>query len=318
MPLDKSNSEADRIRIKREKMVYSNYLAKATLFKNGVTSRAAVIVSGTGASGESSAHTEIIVGEINTSPADQTTILAANVAPSRILGSILFYSDSYLTSGLSTDFSMGTSDFTVECWAKASQAIGGGWTNLVALGSAAGNDIRISAGGDFYAPNNGKIGFIVPNTGNSSDLRFRTVNTMTVNSWYHLALVRIGSTINFYINGVSQSFTNDANGTLYTSGLPVSFNHTGDVNGKSDFFVNNSLFNESQFNGLISNVRLVKGLGVYTGNFTVPTSPLSVVSGSIILLNTADSTNYLNDGSSYNHTLTTGGSPAYTSSNPFS
>ena len=299
-------------------MLYSNYLAQATLFKNGVTARAPAIISGTGASCESSALTDIIVGEINTSLVDQTTILLTNAAPLSRLGSILFSSGSYLTNGLSTDFSMGTSDFTVECWAKASQAIGSGWTNLVTLGSAAGYDIRLAAGGDFYAPNNGKIGFIVPNTGNSSDLRYRTVNTMNVNSWYHLALVRIGSTINFYINGISQSFNNDANGTLYTSGLPVSFNHTGDINGKSNFLVNNSLFNETQFNGLISNVRLVKGLGVYTGNFTVPTGPLSAISGSIMLLNTADSTNYLKDSSSYNHTLTTGGSPAYTSSNPFS
>lgn len=84
MSLVKCNSEADRIRVKNERTIYSNYLGKATLFNNGLTSRAPLIVTGTGASTESSGLIDIHVGTVNISPADQSLVLAANAAPAVI------------------------------------------------------------------------------------------------------------------------------------------------------------------------------------------------------------------------------------------
>lgn len=85
----------------------------------------------------------------------------------------------------------------------------------------------------------------------------------TKNVWNHMALVRSGNTITFYVNGVatgSRSATgsfNDTSSTLYigcekTNALPGTY-----------------------FGGLITNFRLTNGLAVYTGNFTVPTSSLT-------------------------------------------
>jgi hypothetical protein len=316
MSLDKSNSASDRLRVIKDRVIYSNYLANQTRFSNGLNRFPPKIIDGTGASNESSANTDLKLGILDITLAEQAAIIAANAVPI-VSGSILFASNKYLQSGLSVDFSMGTSNFTAECWANTTQAIGGGWTNLVTFGSAAGNDIRVAAGGEFFNPNTGYIGFIIPNTGNTTDVRLRTNYVMTPNRWYHFALVRNGSIVKFYINGVSQVFTDDGSGTLYTNGITAAFNHSGDVNGKSNLFINSSLFTESQFNGLISNIRLVKGLAVYTSNFTVPTVPLVVVGDTRLLMNTATITSYLTDGSSYNHTLTATGAPTFSGSNPF-
>jgi len=317
MPLDNSNSESDRLKRKKDRAIYSNYLAIKTQYDSGTYGYPSRIIAGTGASLESSALENIRIGEINVSPAEQEAIITANT-PVSPYGSVSVIANAYLTTGLFTNFSMGTGDFTVECWARTSDTVPGGWTNLVSFGSAAGKDIRIAAGGDFFAPNGGKVGFIIPNNAGTDDLRCRTTLTMASNTWYHFALVRNSNLVNFYVNGVNTAFKDDATGTNYTTGITVSFNHGGDANGKSNFFVNNSLFNESQFAGLISNVRLVKGTAVYTSNFSVPAAPLTALSGTQILLNTATSTTYLRDSSSYDIALARNGSLAYSTSNPFS
>lgn len=89
MPLDKSNSEADRIRARKERIIYSNYLGKSTLFNNGLTSRAPLIVAGTGASIESSSLYPILDGEVIISPADQSLVLTTNAAPTVIPAEVI-------------------------------------------------------------------------------------------------------------------------------------------------------------------------------------------------------------------------------------
>ena len=72
-----------------------------------------------------------------------------------------------------------------------------------------------------------------------------------------------------YINGVGQSFTNSKpfnNG----SNLPVSIG--SDQNG-----------DEGIFKGYISNIRFVADNAIYTSNFTPPISPLTAVSGTVLL-----------------------------------
>ena len=384
MSLDKSNSESTRMKIKQDKIRYSNYLATQTRFNNGLISRPGSIIAGTGSSGESSAFTNIKEGTIFISPEDQETIIIENTpvtTQTNISGSLLIGTGGYLESSVSANFAMGTQDFTIECWAKTNITYGGGWATLVSLGAAFGDDIRLCAGGDFYSPNTGNIGIIIP--GSSDDMRCFASEKMIIDNWYHLALVRQGNYVLLYINGVNVILKDNLT-QIGSTQIGANFNH-GSTNaerkaaaaataaataaaaasaaataaalaasspssstanaaavaaaaaveaaaaadfaaleaaqaassaGTSKFYVNSSVGGERQFNGLVSNVRVVKGKAVYTGNFTVPTAPLRIDSNTIILLNTKPD-NFIKDNSSYNHTLTSTGPVSFSSNNPF-
>ena len=87
--------------------------------------------------------------------------------------------------------------------------------------------------------------------------------------------------------------------------------------------------NEGGFQGFMSNFRYVKGVSVYTGNFTVPTSPLTatqaagtniaaITSGQTqVLLNTPNSANFLLDSSASPLTVSNNNSITASSDSPF-
>jgi hypothetical protein len=85
-----------------------------------------------------------------------------------------------------------------------------------------------------------------------------------------VAIVRNGNTHTFYVNGV-------ANGSPATVSYSAPAPQSNIYVGKSDLFA-------EYMNGYISNLRVVKGTAVYTANFTPPTSPLTAISGTSLLL----------------------------------
>lgn len=88
----------------------------------------------------------------------------------------------------------------------------------------------------------------------------------SLNEWHHYAIVRNGTTFTFYLNGTSRgSATSSTNITAQ-----------GNV-----FRIGNSA---STIAGYISNFRFVNGTAVYTSNFTPPTSPLTAIPNTQILL----------------------------------
>ena len=84
---------------------------------------------------------------------------------------------------------------------------------------------------------------------------------VTTYAWNHIAVVRIGTTLVIYVNGVNC-------GSVTDSTSWAAPNTTGRIGANKDA--------GNGFNGLISNFRIVKGQGLYTGNFTVPTQPLGL------------------------------------------
>jgi hypothetical protein len=83
--------------------------------------------------------------------------------------------------------------------------------------------------------------------------------TFAINTWYHIAVVRSGTTIYFFVDGVQQT-TQGSGGSSYTFpasplGLYVGANNDGNEN----------------FNGYIDDLRITKGYARYTANFTPPT-----------------------------------------------
>jgi hypothetical protein len=103
-----------------------------------------------------------------------------------------------------------------------------------------------------------------------------TINcTIPLNSWNHLAFVRDNTTIRFFVNGV-QVGTSAISGGITTDSRVISMGSDFDGNG-------------SVYTGYYSNIRVVNGTALYTANFTVPTAPLTAVSGTAFLMKNENS-----------------------------
>ena len=99
---------------------------------------------------------------------------------------------------------------------------------------------------------------------------FKGSTPVTMNAWNHIAYVRSSFSLKIYVNGVSPAgvtFLNDlSNSNKVTIGV--------DQNLTAGYY----------FTGNISNLRVVKGTAVYTSNFTPPTTPLTAISGTSLLM----------------------------------
>ena len=94
-----------------------------------------------------------------------------------------------------------------------------------------------------------------------------TSSVLNLGSWYHVAISRNAGTTTMYLNGVVTGTPYvDAN-TYISSNLLIGASYSGGA-AITNFF-----------NGYISNLRVVNGVAVYTGNFTPPTAPLGVIQG---------------------------------------
>jgi hypothetical protein len=120
-----------------------------------------------------------------------------------------------------------------------------------------------------------------------------------LNTWTHLALCRNGTTTTFYFNGVNIS----------------SQTGVGGVNIATPGEAYLSYPSPYSFVGNVSNVRLVTGTALYTGNFT-PKGSLQSVPNAQLLLKSASSSLWLKDDSINNFTLTPLVSTTYSSLTP--
>jgi len=183
-------------------------------------------------------------------------------------GSLYFDgSGDYLTAPNSTDFSFGTGDFTVEFWMYVNTA----WTsnNGPGIGQKAGDG---TDGWVIYR--NTSINTTVMSIRITQDLDYATTVTPTPYSWQHWAVVRSGTTLTWYCNGVACGVSTGVNQNITDT--------SGTMNiGRAQTW-------SSDFNGYLSNVRVVKGTAVYTGTFTPSTTPLTAISGTSLLLKGTD------------------------------
>jgi hypothetical protein len=129
------------------------------------------------------------------------------------------------------------------------------------------------------------------------------VPTLVLNTWYHIAVVRDGSNrTQLFLNGAKSagSFVTDAN------------NYSGAVNAIFPAGAGGELI------GRLSNFRITN-TAVYNptaSTITVPSAPLTAVSGTLVLLNTMISNPFL-DSSSSPLGVTPEGSPSSSTDKPF-
>lgn len=209
-----------------------------------------------------------------------------------------------LNTNNATAFALSGTDFTIEAWVNltgySSNYTGGNYGAAICASKSSGS---ISNGFEFdfqgTASSYTSLAFVARN-GTSNAVFLNPSFVFLLNTWYHIALVKSGSTFTFYVNGVSISSTTNANTWTNLSDLQVGWS------GMTGY--------EYYFPGYISNFRLIKGTAVYTANFTPPTTPLTAISGTSLL--TCHS-NRFSDGSSNNFTITPSGDVRVTKETPF-
>lgn len=151
----------------------------------------------------------------------------------------------YLSLAYSEDFDF-AADFTVECWVRlAGTAQSGGFDPTFFSGTTA-------AGGthEWYFQYNTATSRVEFGTTSAGTIA-SSAGALSTNTWYHLAVVRSGTTVKVYVEGTGG--TGGTNSSTYTSdGLFIgAFRSTG-----------------GYVNGHIDEVRITKGTARYTGDFT--------------------------------------------------
>ena len=126
-----------------------------------------------------------------------------------------------------------------------------------------------------------------------------------LNAWTHIAIVGTGgTTIAFYIDGTR----------VFNDSLAYNFTNTTLALSIGNETVPSAI---AGFNGQLTNFRWVKGTAIYSGaSITVPTQPLTAVSGTQLLLLASNEAGLLVDSSPANRTPTNSG-VTFSSTNPF-
>jgi hypothetical protein len=106
---------------------------------------------------------------------------------------------------------------------------------------------------------------------NPADPLIMASTTSAVGAWHHVAVTRSGSTITLWVNGANVGTATNSSTINLALGGGVWIGNNGSA----------SCF----YKGGVSNLRVVKGAAVYTAAFTPPTSPVTAISGTSLLLN---------------------------------
>ena len=167
----------------------------------------------------------------------------------------------------STDFNFGSGDFTIECWVKHDPSGGSQVYVNRSYWGAAGNSSWI-----LYGNANGNVDFY--GTTNSSSWNLCQISApakINDNQWHHVAVVRdgyAGGEIRIYVDGTLRKAVNVASKVFDDCTRIVEIG---------------SQWNSAWLTGRISNLRIVKGTAVYTSSFRPSTTPLTNISGTVLL-----------------------------------
>ena len=204
-------------------------------------------------------------------------------------------SSQYLTATKTGGWLNSANNFTLECWVYFTRnpSTYGGYYGSHIAGTTAG-----SSGWELGFSSDG-----VSTTSLSINFKDRggvgVTRTFNTNTWYHVAIVRSGTTVSMYIDGTLGSYGTIAswpdNNTL----------HIGALNYSPYFYY---------FPGYISNFRIVDGTAVYTSNFTPSTTALTAITNTSLLICQDSVTK---DNSSNNFTVNAVASPTLSALNPF-
>ena len=186
-----------------------------------------------------------------TSKNDLETVGNAQISTtqSKFGGSSMYFDGTgdYLASASSPLLALGTGDLTVEFWFRASSV---GSNQRIVQNTVGGFDstsyiLRINASSKL------EVAFAYPDVSASSSI------SIANNTWYHVALVRFGTSVKVYLNG-TQEISGTSSGNMSNQYVYVGGYYT--------------VGNTEYFTGYVQDLRITKGIARYTSAFTPPTA----------------------------------------------
>jgi len=193
-----------------------------------------------------------------------------NTYSTSVIGGSAYFDGSgdTVASASTTAFNLGTNPFSIEMWFYWTGGATNGYSGL--CGSVTDYKIAMSIW-------NSKIMYGASSTGSSWNVLGAESsvgsNTIIPNQWNHIVLCRTGTTITAFLNGV-RDITVTSSAAIFS---------------RTEGYVVGGWFNTLYyFSGYISNFRFVVGSTPYDAtatSITVPTAPLSAISGTQLLHN---------------------------------
>ena len=177
-------------------------------------------------------------------------------------GTTAVASGNWLTAHSADDFSFGTGDFTIEYWFYFT-GVSGSNSGCFQISNTPGglkNSNTAADGGLALNYENG----CVKGIGNNG--WFNGTNSVAVETWNHVALVRHSGTLQIFTNGVADTSASDSNNYSLTH-LAIGGYYT----------------NAYLMTGYISNFRIQKGKAEYSAAFTPPTTRLERTPETVVL-----------------------------------
>ena len=163
-----------------------------------------------------------------------------------------------------TAWDFGSGDFTIECWAKVN-SINNFNDAFVAQ--------WVSGQYCFYFGTFQQDFRLFWSTDGSAESNLSSGYTVTTGGWHHYAASRSGDSLRLFVDGVQKGSTQDMSGvTLHNSTTTVVLGNNADVGDGS-----------RHLNGSLSNVRIIKGTGLYTSDFSPLMSDLTNVTNTKLL-----------------------------------
>lgn len=216
-------------------------------------------------------------------------------------GSAVFNGGNYLTVPDNTVFSQTSTSWTVECFVYPNDT---GQRYIYMQNTSGFLGLVYDGDSSSFGVDQQGIGFAISSAG-----------FYPINNWYHVAM-----TYNSSINQVDLWVAGTNQGSWTASSLTNSAAVTN---------VGCYVAGIQPYKGYISNLRVVKGVQVYTGSYNVPASPLTLTQGADVgvsaitagqtklLLNTVNGANFLADSSTNNFTVTNVNGVTSSALNPF-
>jgi len=148
----------------------------------------------------------------------------------------------------------------------------------------------------FKLETDGVVKFYVGHGDNATTIygsqQYFTIGTIALNTWYHVAATQSPTNqIKTFLNGTLTGTTTRTQ-RMVDGGkaLLIGWGQNQPTN--------------SRFAGRLSNIRIVKGTALYTNSFALPGTAPTAVSGTSLLLNAANSADFLKDDSTNNASIT--------------